>query len=146
MLSLSDVTVLVLPFHIILVMCVLAGIVIADREAYLWMRGRKETLMLGALLLHHRLMWCLLAGLIVTGVIMFWPIRDYLLATPAFYIKLAFVITLIANSIAIDRLIPIATRRPFRTLSQNEKRPLFINGAVSLISWLGAIIAAFNLT
>jgi hypothetical protein len=83
--------------------------------------------------------------MIVTGVFLFIPMREYLLTRPQFYIKMAFVVTLIANAFVIGHLQKRATTHSFKDLSFKEKLPLFISGAVSTVAWLGAATTALFL-
>ena len=83
--------------------------------------------------------------MIVTGFALFWPTRHFLLTRPQFYVKMAFVVTLLANSFVIGKLKDTSTTRPCASLSTREKIPLFISGAVSTVSWLMATAAAFFL-
>lgn len=83
--------------------------------------------------------------MITTGLTLFWPMKEYLLTLPQFYIKMAFVATLICNGFVVGRLQKKASTRTFSSLSPRERTPLFISGAVSTLSWIGAIIAAFFL-
>lgn len=93
---------------------------------------------------HHRI----LAGLIlmiITGTLLFWPAKDYLLTRPQFWVKMAFVLGLIINSFVIGSLSKIALTRTFASLSTKEKLPMLISGSVSTLCWLGAFVGAFFL-
>ena len=83
--------------------------------------------------------------MILSGIMLFWPAREYLITQPSFYIKMTFVVLLILNSFVIDTLMEVATRTPFREVSAGKKRFLMISGAVSLCSWVGAGAMAFFL-
>lgn len=58
---------------------------------------------------------------------------------------MGFVFALIINSFFIGSLMKTAFNHSFKSLALSEKLPLFISGSISGISWLGAIISAFNL-
>lgn len=135
----------ILPLHIAAVTWTVIVILLADHEGYVWVRGKEETLDPERLKHYHRIILTGLIFLIVTGAILFWPLRDYLFTAPVFYIKMAFVFALIINSFAIDRFLHVATKRSFKSLTKKERLPLFASGAVSAVSWVGAIVAAFNL-
>ena len=120
-------------------------ILFADHEGFSWIRGKKETLNPKVMTILHRLVWIGLGVMILTGMILAWPLRDYLSNTPAFYIKMFFVFVLVVNSFFINRFMRVALERPYVSLTQEERRPLFISGAVSTISWVGAVIAALGM-
>lgn len=120
-------------------------ILFADHEGLAWVRGKKETLSAKTMIILHRLVWVGLGVMILTGAIMFWPLKDYLLYAPAFYIKMFFVFVLVINSFFINHFMQLAIEKPFASLSLEEKRPLLISGAVSSISWIGAILAALGM-
>ena len=121
------------------------GIFYADHLALDWLRGKKGTLRQRHLLRAHHWVSFALFFLIGSGLFLFWPSRDYLLAQPAFWIKMSFISALIINSFVIERLMHTATSRPFSTLSFKEKAPLFLSGAVSMTCWVGAATTAFFL-
>lgn len=81
--------------------------------------------------------------MIITGFLMFWPMREYLFTRPQFYAKMAFVVTLIVNGFVIGHLQDVATKKWFKELTLKEKLPLFISGGVSTLAWLGAAIGGF---
>jgi hypothetical protein len=129
--------------HIGLMIFCVGIIFLADKEGFAWVRGKKETLNPSRLRGLHYLMWIGLLSLIGTGIWMALPMYRYLLAEPLFIIKLLFVGILIANAILIGRLMHVATRKPFRELSWDERMPLFTSGVVSAFSWSFAIAIAF---
>ena len=110
-----------------------------------WMRGKVQTLDAVEVKKYHRGSWIGLSLMVTTGLFLFYPLREFLLARPQFYLKMAFVITLVCNGFVIGKLQHIATEKPFASLSTKQKLPLFISGAVSTLSWLGAIACAFFL-
>jgi hypothetical protein len=82
---------------------------------------------------------------ILSGLYLFWPMREYLLSQPMFWLKIGFVAPLLLNSFAIERLLHLPTRAAFRSLSRRQKLPLMLSGAVSLVCWAGAGITALVL-
>ncbi|MEK7134772.1 MAG: hypothetical protein AAB805_00615 [Patescibacteria group bacterium] len=134
-----------LTLHIFSVIFSFCVIFLADKQGLAWIRGKKETLDPKWTRTLHQLAWAGLLALLATGAFLFWPRREYLLGQPLFAIKMLFVLALLINAILIGRLMHVATERPFRTLSFNERVPLFVSGAISLFSWLGALIAALVL-
>ena len=83
--------------------------------------------------------------MIITGLFLFYPMREFLLSRPQFYIKMGFVLALCINSVAIGYFSKIPTKKTFASLSNKEKLPLFISGALSTISWIGAALAGLYL-
>lgn len=124
---------------------VFSGCVIlaADHDAFLWFRGKKETLNPSRVELFHILTWIGLAALIITGFFLFYPSRNFLIKSPIFILKMAFVAILIGNGFVIGSLSHVAKKRSFLSLQRGEKVALFISGALSTISWIGATITAF---
>jgi hypothetical protein len=121
------------------------GILLADHAAFLWMRGRDRVSHRNSLLRLHWMVTAGLTGLVLTGLYLFWPLRGYLLGQPLFWLKMTFVAALIINSFFIERFLHIAMTRSFASLTKHEKTPLFISGAVSTLSWLGAASCAILL-
>jgi len=139
------VTISLVWIHVGVLFLLIPIILFADHEGFSWVRGKKETLNEKVMTVLHRLVWAGLIAMIATGAIMFWPLKDYLLYTPAFYAKMFFVFVLVVNSFFINRFMRVALERPYVSLTQEERRPLFISGAVSTISWVGAVVAALGM-
>jgi hypothetical protein len=110
-----------------------------------WIRGRVETLDAKKVKKYHRGSWIGLSLMIITGALLFYPLREFLLTRPQFYIKMAFVVTLVCNGFVIGKLQHIAIEKSFSSLSSFQKIPLYISGAVSTVCWLGAIVCALFL-
>lgn len=134
-----------LPLHLLSLTYIAWNVVRADHMGFMWIRGKAEKLNENTIKKLHRGTWFGISLMIITGLFLFWPLRDYLLTRPQFYIKMAFVVTLIANSFAIEKLSHTATVKSFASLSTKEKLPLFISGAISTTSWVGATLTAFFL-
>ncbi|MEX0917865.1 MAG: hypothetical protein WDZ93_01810 [Candidatus Paceibacterota bacterium] len=134
-----------LTVHITTVFALIATVVVTDVLGLLWVTGRLETLSRRTLTVLHRLVWVGLLIMIVSGATMFLSYKEYLLTVPAFYVKMGFVLTLVVNAFVIGRHMHIATVRSFAALSKEERRPLFISGAVSTTAWVGAVTAALML-
>ncbi|MFA5841827.1 MAG: hypothetical protein WC835_02600 [Candidatus Paceibacterota bacterium] len=136
---------IIFPIHMTGLAVAAVGVLLADHQAFNWVRGKKETLDLAKLTkYHHTVLWGL-ATLIISGFFLFWPSRNYLLQNTTFLIKMFFVVVLVMNSFVIGRFMPIATTREYSSLSFTERLPLMISGAASGVSWLGAAIAALFL-
>jgi hypothetical protein len=80
--------------------------------------------------------------MIATGLYMAWPALPTLLTLPLFQLKMGFVVALAINALCIGFFIKTATTTPYGALSMQQKAPLLISGAVSTLSWIGAITAA----
>lgn len=132
----------VLPIHIGAFFVTITGVIVADVYAGLWVLGKIKTL-------PRKIIYCLhifvaygLLCSVVTGLIMFWDLRDYLLSHGPFWAKTIFVFVLIINSFVISKHIEISLIRSFQSLTQRERVPLIISGLVSTVSWIGAFVSA----
>jgi uncharacterized membrane protein len=134
---------ILLPLHLLILAFSAWNIARADHLGLAWIRGEKLTLTEQDISRYHTRVWIGLAGMIVTGFLMFWPVREYLLGRQQFLLKMFFVIALVANGFAIGNVQNVATRRKFMELTLREKAPLLVSGAVSTIGWLGAATMAF---
>ncbi len=134
-----------LVLHILSFGFVLGVTAIADKEAILWLRGKKYVLERKTLWTYHALIWLGLIVLIASGLYLFWPMRLFLLADFLFDIKLLFVGILVVNAILIGRLMNLALTKPFAALAGHEKRALFLSGAISVFSWFAAAAIAITI-
>lgn len=121
------------------------GILMADSSAVGWLLGKRRVVSRRVAIRSHWIVSIGLAGLILSGLFMFWPSRTYLMGETVFWIKMAFVTALVINSFFIEYLMHTATRRSFTSLSRGEKVPFILSGGISTLSWLGAFTAAFFL-
>lgn len=117
------------------------GVLFADHLAFDWMRGKRPSLEDSAIHKAHWIVTIGLSGLILTGLYLFWPMQSYLVHQPLFWLKMFFVGALAINSLFIERLMPTASR-PYATLERGQRAPLMVSGAVSTVSWIGAICVA----
>jgi hypothetical protein len=140
-----DLETIILPLHILSLIYVVWNVYHADHMGFDWFRGKKEILDEKLVMKYHRGSFLGLGLMIFTGFLLFWPLREYLLSRPQFYIKMGFVFALIINGFVIKVLSKRAITNKFSNLSLKEKIPLFISGAISTVSWLGAFIMAFFL-
>lgn len=136
---------IVLPLHLLSLAYVAWNVLHADHMGLSWIRGKYELLEADQVAKYHRGTWIGLCSMIVTGFILFWPMRDFLLTRPQFYVKMAFVVTLVINAFVIGTLSKISLEKPFAVLTSKEKLPLFISGAISTFAWVGAAGVAFFL-
>ncbi len=134
-----------LPLHLISLTFVAWNVVLADHMGFNWIRGKEQTLDAQKVQKYHVRTWIGLLLMIATGLTLFWPMREFLLTRPQFYVKMGFVLALFLNSFAIGKLSKISTEKTFASLSTKEKIPLMISGAISTISWVGAVIMALFL-
>lgn len=134
-----------LPLHLLTLAFVGYNIIRADHLGFAWISGKVSVMNEKEVRKYHIRVWAGLLGMIATGFLMFLPMREYLLSRPQFYIKMAFVLTLVVNGFIIGHLQNLATTKRYKELTTREKLPLFISGAVSTIGWLGAATMAFFL-
>ncbi len=140
--SLPDI---VFPLHISSLIFSVIGILLADHKALRWFLGKEPTLNRTILLKYHHHVLAGLSLMIITGVTLFWSMREYLLASNVFYLKMFFVSILIVNSFFIGRLMNVAVVKTYAELNFKERLPLMISGTASTLGWLGAFISAFFL-
>ena len=140
-----DVNDIVLPLHLMSLGYVAWNIISADHLGLTWIRATRPTLPEALVRKYHKGTWIGLCLMIATGFTLFWPMREFLLTRPQFYIKMFFVLALVANGFMIGKFINIATTRTYASLTFKEKLPLLISGAVSTLGWLGAATMAFYL-
>ena len=134
-----------LPLHIGAFIVTITAVIIADLQAILWAMGKLPTLKPQRLKVLHNVVSTGLLVSITSGFIMFLPLREYLVTVEAFWVKLAFVGVLIINSFVIARHMHIPTTRTFSSLSKKARRPLFLSGAASGVSWIVVFASALLL-
>lgn len=142
--NLSDI---VLPLHLLTLTFVAWTVIRADHMGFNWIRGNVRVLDAGKVAKLHTQTWYGLAGMIVTGLVLFWPAHEYILSSslPQFVMKMAFVSALIFNGFVIGSLQKIALTKSYKELTLGEKFPLILSGGISTLSWLGAATMAFFL-
>lgn len=86
-----------------------------------------------------------LVGMVLTGAWMAYPAFGALWALPLFQLKLAFVALLVLNAFNLGMALSVAAHSSFRELSVIQKARLLFGGALSSVSWIGAIVSAFVL-
>jgi hypothetical protein len=134
-----------LPVHLAILAFVAWTVIHADHMAFSWIRGRVTHLDEAKVRRLHRHTWYGLIGMIITGILMFIPLREFLLTRPQFYAKMAFVAGLVVNGFVIGHLQKVAFNKTFKELTVREKIPLFISGAVSTLCWIFAAIGGLYL-
>jgi uncharacterized membrane protein len=119
-------------------------VVLADHQAFFWIRGKNAILDFKKLKKYHRRISLGLGLMILSGAGLFWPIHAILLYhNPFFTVKMICVVLLVINAFVIGSFMKVATSRTFSSLTLREKLPLFLSGAISTICWLTAGIMAF---
>lgn len=123
---------------------ILTGVIIlySDHQAFLYIRGKKLLLHSKSTDVLHYLVWAGLIGMITTGVLMALPAWQYYISMPGFLLKMVFVGILVGNSFVITSLKSVAYTTPFASLSGSQKMKLFMSGAASAVSWVGAAVTA----
>ncbi len=133
---------IILPVHITVACLSIGFLIYADFLGFSWIRGKRETLDQTSVHLLHRIVWILLSTMIATGILLFYPYQEYLLSHLPFLVKMGFITALIVNGFVIGNITTIATTRTYASLTPREHIKLYLSGAVSLISWIGTVIAA----
>jgi len=128
--------------HLSFLAIALYGTIDADSQAFAWMRGKFTTIPLASLYRTHWIVTIGLAGLILTGMYMYWPMRAYLYTQPYFLAKMFFVLALLLNSFYIERLMPLASQFEHKHLSASQKNILTLSGGISTLSWFAAATLA----
>lgn len=137
---------IILPIHVGILFITLTCVVWADTYASMWLHGTKTILSKTILARLHIAVTSGLIGMLVTGVLLFWPLQEYLISqNNAFFTKMFFVFALVVNSFVIEKYMAIATTQSFKEVPTRQKVVLFVSGGVSSLSWIGAIIAATQL-
>lgn len=130
-------------FHISFIILTLIVVIYSDHQGFLWFTGKKQLVNKKKTELGHKLaLWGFLM-ICITGFILSWPMKDFLLENKVFLVKMFFVVALGINGLAIGKLSKIAIEKPFVSISKKEKIVLFLSGAISTLSWLGAGTLAF---
>lgn len=133
----------ILFFHIGAMFLNIGLVILADSVGLLWVIGKLKQLPKKWLLLAHRLIWLGLSVSILSGVLLFWESREYLLAVPAFYTKIFFVVALVINSFLISKHLHVALQaESFKMLPSKERKALFVSGVISTVSWVSVLISA----
>src|SRR6056297_2510885 len=132
----------ILPYQFVLLTHITAfvwsvvGIIAADSQGLRWLLGWRMTLTARYLHFWHRWVWVGIAVSALSGLYMFWPVREYLLTQPTFLIKVSLVLVLCLNALFIGKHMLVATTQSFASLSPARKRALIVSGAVSTICWV----------
>lgn len=134
-----------LPLHLLTLAFVAWNVFRADHLGLSWMRGKVMVLDVAKVGKYHKNIWIGLGLMVFTGLFLFWPLSEYLLTRPQFYMKMWFVGVLVINGLAIGRLNKIAQVKAFSALTSKEKLPLLMSGIISTLGWLGAALGGLFL-
>lgn len=129
--------------HVTVLVFTALVIMYSDHQAFLYLRGKKETLSANFTKWSHRLVWVGLLLMICTGAAMVVPDWEYYLSNPVFLIKMSFVLVLLINAFFIGRLSRVATETPFVFVPSEKRTMILISGFLSGIGWIGAAVIGF---
>ena len=132
----------VLPIHLAAFVVAITAVIISDLHAGWWLLKRTVRLPRWRLQWLHHLISIVLTASVMSGVLMAWPVREFLLTELSFQIKLGFVGALIMNLVFIGRHVAVASTHTFGELGRSERIPLIVSGVVSTIAWIGTFTAA----
>ncbi len=134
---------ILLPLHFLILGFTAWNIIKADHMGLGWIQGTTPILDSTKVKKYHHRVLIGLCLMILTGFFMFWPMKDYLLTRPQFIVKMVFVFALVINSFFIGKLQETSSAKKYSSLSQKEKIPFFISGAISSACWVLAVATAF---
>jgi hypothetical protein len=134
-----------LPIHIGAVLLSVFFVLRADHLGLSWILGKIVILDRAKIISYHKALWCTLATVIITGILLFLPQSEFLLTQKQFYFKIFFVGMLVINGVAIGILSRVPTEMAFRDVDKRTKAELFLVGVISTCSWLGSILCAIYL-
>lgn len=133
-------------FHVGAIVLTVLFVLYADEQGIQWMLGKKKTLDKRRIEILHAIVGVGISLIILAGGLIAIPRLDYLLTNTTFLIKMGFVGVLIINAFFIDTLSRIASEKPFRELTQKERVPVLLSGALSVAGWVGAIMCGILLS
>lgn len=136
---------IVLVIHLGSMLWNVALVIGSDTAGLLWVLGITPTVKRRWLERAHRLIYVGLAFSIVSGAYLFSTVSAYLLTVPAFYVKVGFVAALLINAFFIGKHIKLAAETRFADTTRGERIKLFLSAAVSVVGWVGVLVAATQL-
>lgn len=132
-----------LTLHFFSLIITIPAILYSDYSGFKYFTGKEPLMNHKKMKILHALVFAGLFLLITTGTLVMIPIWAIMLENPFFYIKIAFVLTLLVNGLFIGKLIEKATTTPYINLPKEDKVFLMTSGAISAISWVSVIIISF---
>lgn len=133
-------------WHATAVLLTLLAVLYADERGLRWVRGRAHVLAPRKVATLHALVGVGLALILLTGGLMFVDRSSYLLSQTTFLVKMGFVGALVVNAFFIGSISKLASEKAFVELTSNERRKVFLSGAISSLGWLGAIMCGLTLS
>lgn len=128
--------------HLTILALTILVILFTDGMGLLWILGKKKVLSKKLFMWLHKAVWLGLIGMIVSGAIMAFPYKEFLITNPLFGGKIFFVGLLVVNAILIGKHMELAFTHSFKELKTKEKLALLISGAISTGAWIGAFTLA----
>lgn len=117
----------------------------SDEQGLMWVLGKRELLDPKRVELLHHMVSVGLAGILLTGGLLFIPQASYLLTQTTFLVKMGFVLALVINGFLIGAVSETATHTPFKALSKGQRTRLIASGLVSGAGWAGAFLCGLLL-
>ena len=136
---------IILSIHIITATTLVLLVIYTDHYGLSWLRGKLNVLDKNKIERLHKAIYLGIGIMLITGIYLFWPNKDYLMYVKEFWLKMLFVATLITNSFLISKLMPISFSKAFDLLSARERLPLYISGFISSLAWIATILMATKL-
>lgn len=131
--------------HLAVVFITIFAVLYSDEQALSWLLGKKERLSAETVRTLHAIVSIGLGLLIITGGLLYMRAPSAYLSSPTFLVKMAAIIALIINTYVIERLSPLALSRSYASLSDAQRRSLFISGAVSVAGWATTVLCGYLL-
>lgn len=132
--------------HLLLVIITILAVLYSDEQGLLWLMGKRELLDAKRVELLHIIVSIGLAGVLLTGGLLFIDRAFVLLTEPAFLVKMVFVLALVINGFFIGVISEVATHTPFKMLSKKRRAQMLLSGFISGAGWTGAAICGLLLT
>jgi hypothetical protein len=129
--------------HVAILAITAIAIVYADHLGYQYVIGTRTLLPRALTTQLHRGVWIGLLSMVVTGVLLAYPMWEYLRSDVSFYVKMGFVLTLVFNSWVIGKISSVASERSFTELTPEERHILMVSGALSFSGWVGSAAIGF---
>lgn len=126
--------------HLIIVIGTGLLVMYSDEQAAMWILGKKSVLDHKKVSFLHNSVTVGLTILLITGGFLYLQAPAAYVSHPTFVVKMVAIAALIINTYVISTLSHIAISRPYASLSNKERIPLFISGFVSIAGWGTAAI------
>lgn len=129
--------------HLLAIASTLFIVLYADLHVLPWFLGKKKTVSKKHIAVTHTLVSIGLALIITSGALMAFSRLESLLVNKIFIVKMVFVSALVVNSFFIGRISKLAEEKSFRDLTAGQRWMVLVSAGVSVLSWLGALVAGF---